>query len=74
MRGAAREIRLELRLDGQSPIGRASTRESGQREFAGWLGLIAAIDALATGDRETETGHSDQRGDNAEGIDDDTNR
>jgi hypothetical protein len=47
MEGASRVIRLELRLDGESPIGRASTPDDGERDFAGWLGLIAAIEALA---------------------------
>jgi hypothetical protein len=64
MEGAARVIRLELRLDGESPIGRASTPDDGERDFAGWLGLIAAIEALATGDRETGAGHSARRGSN----------
>ena len=53
MQGAIRVITLKLRLDGQSPTGRASTPGNTQREFAGWLGLIAAIEALAGGDRET---------------------
>jgi len=46
MEDAARVITLELRLDGQSPIGRASTPDHRQRAFAGWLGLIAAIEAV----------------------------
>jgi hypothetical protein len=68
MEGASRVIRLELRLDGELPIGRASTAESGERRFAGWLGLIAAIDALAAGDRETGAGDSAQAGDNEDEI------
>jgi hypothetical protein len=64
MEGAARVIRLELRLDGESPIGRASTPDDGERDFAGWLGLIAAIEALAARDRETAAGHSARRGSN----------
>ncbi len=74
MEGAARVITLELRLDGQSPIGHASTPESGQRGFAGWLGLIAAIDALAAGDRDTATGHSGQPAISEEDIHDDSDR
>ena len=58
MEGAPRVIRLELRLDGESPIGRASTPDGGERDFAGWLGLIAAIEALAARDRETGAGHA----------------
>jgi hypothetical protein len=53
MDDAARVITLELRLDGQSPIGRASTPDRRERAFAGWLWLIAAIEALATGDPDT---------------------
>jgi hypothetical protein len=43
-------ITLELRLDGDAPAGRASAPDREQREFAGWLGLIAAVDALAGAD------------------------
>lgn len=58
MQDPARVIRLELRLDGESPIGHASTRDHGERAFAGWLGLIAAIDALTTGDHTTTAGQN----------------
>jgi hypothetical protein len=52
MHGTESVITLELRLDGQSrsPVGRASTPDNQERRFAGWLALIAAIDALATDD------------------------
>ena len=53
MQGAPRVITLELRLDGQSPIGRARTPDNRERAFAGWLALVAAIDALATADPDT---------------------
>ncbi len=66
-------IRLELRLDGQLPTGRASTPDN-ERDFAGWLGLIAAIEALATGDRDTAAGHSAQPASNEEEIHDGTVR
>ena len=36
MEDAARVIRLELRLDGESPTGRASTPDNEERAFAGW--------------------------------------
>jgi hypothetical protein len=52
IQGADRVITLELRLDNQSrsPVGRASTPDNQERRFAGWLALMAAIDALATDD------------------------
>jgi hypothetical protein len=39
-------IRLELDLADDSLTGRASDGTGAAREFAGWLGLVAAIDAL----------------------------
>ena len=39
-------IRLELHLDDDSLTGRASDGTGAAREFVGWLGLVAAIDAL----------------------------
>jgi hypothetical protein len=42
----ATTIRMELRLDGDLPTGRASDDSGRVREFAGWLGLVAAIDEL----------------------------
>lgn len=41
-------IRLELRLADQSVNGRAVDAAGKTREFAGWMGLVAAIDALAS--------------------------
>ena len=38
-------ITLELRLAGDSLTGRCVGPEGGVRPFAGWLGLVAAIDA-----------------------------
>lgn len=43
-------IRLDLRLDGDSPTGSATRGEESPRAFAGWLGLVSAVDALARGD------------------------
>jgi hypothetical protein len=74
MEDAARGIRLELRFDGESPTGRASTPDDGERGFAGWLGLIAAIEALAGGDRETGAGQGAHRGGIEEDTHDGTNR
>jgi len=42
-------IRLELRLAGDSLTGRASDGTGAARDFAGWLGLVAALDALVAG-------------------------
>jgi hypothetical protein len=42
-------IRLELQLDDDSLTGRASDATGAAKEFVGWLGLVAAIDALLPG-------------------------
>jgi hypothetical protein len=42
-------IRLELHLADESLTGRASDGTGSAREFVGWLGLVAAIDALVPG-------------------------
>ena len=47
----ASAIRLELWLDGDAPIGRAIGRDE-ERQFAGWLGLVSAVEALMTDGRE----------------------
>lgn len=39
-------VGLELRVVGDSLIGRAWSGMGAQRDFSGWLGLVAAIDAL----------------------------
>jgi hypothetical protein len=39
-------IRLELHPDRDSLTGRASDASGAVREFVGWMGLVAAIDAL----------------------------
>ena len=48
-------IHIELRLDGSSPTGRATTANGETRTFSGWLGLVSAVDALA-GDDASEQG------------------
>jgi hypothetical protein len=42
-------IRLELHPDRDSLTGRASDTSGAVREFVGWMGLVAAIDALVFG-------------------------
>lgn len=42
-------IRLELHLADDSLTGRASDGTRAAKEFVGWLGLMAAIDALLPG-------------------------
>ncbi len=43
-------VRLEFSFDGESPRGRAVGRGEAERRFAGWLGLVAAIEALVDDD------------------------
>jgi len=47
-------ISLELRQEGDSLTGRA-VNGSGQREFTGWIGLLAAIDELLGPSLNTST-------------------
>jgi hypothetical protein len=46
VKGERVDIRLELRLDGESLSGRVRDDAGATREFTGRLGLLAAIDAL----------------------------
>ncbi|MGQ0575785.1 MAG: hypothetical protein ACT4RN_16510 [Pseudonocardia sp.] len=39
-------IHLEIRLDGESPVGCAYDDRGSSRVFAGWVGLVATIDEL----------------------------
>jgi hypothetical protein len=41
-------IRVRVRLDGEWPVGDASDEHGRGRPFAGWIGLVAAIDELVT--------------------------
>ena len=50
MSDGTRTIRLELTLDGDLPAGSATVCGGPSREFAGWLGLVAAIEAILTAD------------------------
>ena len=45
-------ISLELSVDGDSLAGRAIDEAGTEREFSGWLGLMAAIEALITPDSQ----------------------
>ncbi len=46
MEGETRSIRLDLCFDDGSPAGRATACDGATRRFAGWLGLMAAVEAL----------------------------
>jgi hypothetical protein len=46
MNGMSIAIALELQVNGDSLSGRLTGEGGITREFTGWLGLIAAIDAL----------------------------
>ena len=45
---AAQSIRLDVRFDGELPTGHVIAADGRTRRFAGWLGLMAAVEALAT--------------------------
>lgn len=46
----ATAIRLEVWLDGESPVGHAYDDQGGRRAFAGWTSLVATIDDLLAGE------------------------
>lgn len=48
-------IQIQLRLDGSQPAGVATGPDGGTRDFTGWVGLMAAVDALAMGEENTKT-------------------
>lgn len=48
------EIRLELQVTEDSLGGRASDLTGAARDFTGWVGLVAAIDALVRGGAPAE--------------------
>jgi hypothetical protein len=47
-------IRLEVQVEGDDVRGHASSGDAAGRPFAGWLGLIGAIDALLGDSLPTE--------------------
>ena len=61
----ARVIQIELRLIGSMPAGVATGSEGTAHDFAGWVGLMSAVDALAMGDgpepSTSATGGTDQK-------------
>jgi hypothetical protein len=58
------DIHLQLSVEGDEVSGRASTPDGGGRAFAGWIGLFAALDALAAqdGGNPGATGGQGERG------------
>jgi hypothetical protein len=47
-------IRLEVHVEDDSVTGHASDVAGAGREFVGWMGLVAAIDALVKGNSPAE--------------------
>jgi hypothetical protein len=54
MESQTTSISLELQLAGDSLTGRARCSAGRRRDFVGWLGLMAAIDALLSGPDQAE--------------------
>lgn len=52
----AHVVQLELWFDGDSPTGRAIAHGEPQRRFTGWLGLVAAVEALVEGGHQSSLG------------------
>lgn len=48
-------LSLDLELSGETLTGRARDGSGGDRAFAGWLGLVGAIDALISEQHQTHT-------------------
>jgi hypothetical protein len=55
------EICLQLRLEGQSPTGHVRVASGVGRDFAGWVGLVAAIDELLAAAEADSTARSSGR-------------
>jgi hypothetical protein len=55
-------IRLELRLEDDALTGRASDGAGAARDFVGWMGLVAAIDALVRWEFTGRGGRLDEAG------------
>jgi hypothetical protein len=58
--GERRSIWLELRFEGGSPSGHAVAGSGATRGFAGWLGLMAAVEALAGEDAPTPANRQEE--------------
>jgi hypothetical protein len=54
-------FRLEIWMDGESPIGRAYDERGASREFAGWTSLDATIDHLIAAAQPGSGPHHDER-------------
>lgn len=50
MDGARHQIHIELELDGSAPYGTATLAGGETRTFAGWVGLVSAVDDLVRED------------------------
>jgi hypothetical protein len=59
MQSSTTTIRLELRYENESLTGRAMNG-SGEREFTGWIGLLAAIDELIGAGLNTSTSQEEE--------------
>ena len=55
---ASVEVTLQISLDGELPVGYAVDARGATREFAGWLGLVTAVEDLLTG-RPARTGNGE---------------
>ncbi|HEY6777362.1 MAG TPA: hypothetical protein VI122_12720 [Thermoleophilaceae bacterium] len=53
MAGSQLRIRIDVERTGDSPRGRISDDTGATKRFAGWLGLVSALDALVSGARPT---------------------
>jgi hypothetical protein len=59
MESSTTTIRLELRYEDGCLRGLAANGDGPPREFTGWIGLLAAIDDLSGGERDTNTPEED---------------
>ena len=61
MDGTTTAISLEMHLAGDCLTGTATSASGVERPFCGWLGLIAAIDALLGGSITTTPTHTEEQ-------------
>ena len=47
-------LHLELRFDGAAPVGHVCLAGGEPHAFAGWVGLVSAVDDLVPRDREPQ--------------------
>jgi hypothetical protein len=55
------KITLELRLEGETPAGTARLAGGDEKHFAGWIGLVAALDEIVEGLHTATSATSDSR-------------